>query len=296
MDLLDPFIVRMMGAHINRRTAENVRKAGLEIERVEELAPGGLVKLITARAKKSGVPSQGKQGMWAYAANQHVLSRRNEDVTNPCLVGRDDHVLVRQGIRQFIEEESDMEVIAEADDGDQALRLVQEHQPDVAVLDIHMPKVTGIEATRRIRERFPKVRVLILTAYDDDPYVFALLQAGANGYVLKTASADELVHAVRTVYEGQSALSPEIASKVVRQMASGKPAGADGQVETLTERELDVLRLAAQGKTNRAIGSDLDISHRTVQGHLASIYGKLGVNSRTEAVTEALRRGWIVIE
>jgi DNA-binding NarL/FixJ family response regulator len=208
----------------------------------------------------------------------------------------DDHVLVRQGIRQFIEEESDMEVIAEADDGDQALRLVQEHQPDVAVLDIHMPKVTGIEATRRIRERHPQVRVLILTAYDDDPYVFALLQAGADGYVLKTASAEELVHAVRTVYGGQSALSPEIASKVVRQMASGKPARAAEQVETLTERELDVLRLAAQGKTNRAIGSELGISHRTVQGHLASIYGKLAVNSRTEAVTEALRRGWIVIE
>jgi DNA-binding NarL/FixJ family response regulator len=208
----------------------------------------------------------------------------------------DDHVLVRQGIRQFLEDEGNIEVVAEADDGAHALRLIEQHQPDIAVLDIRMPEMTGIEATRRIKTQFPQVRVLILTAYDDDPYVFALLQAGADGYVLKTASADELVRAVYTVYEGQSALSPEITSKVVRQMASGKPAGAVEQVESLTERELDVLRLAAQGKTNRAIGSDLGISHRTVQGHLASIYGKLGVNSRTEAVTEALRRGWIVVE
>jgi DNA-binding NarL/FixJ family response regulator len=208
----------------------------------------------------------------------------------------DDHVLVRQGIRQFLEEEDDIEVTAEANDGAEAIQMVQEQQPDIAVLDIRMPKVSGVEATRRIKEHFPKVRVLILTAYDDDPYVFALLQAGADGYVLKTASADELVRAVRTVHAGQSALSPEIASKVVQQMTSGKPATATEQVESLTERELDVLHLAAQGKTNRAIGSELDISHRTVQGHLANIYGKLGVNSRTEAVTEALRRGWIVIE
>ena len=208
----------------------------------------------------------------------------------------DDHVLVRQGIRQFLEDAGDIEVVAEANDGAEAIRLIQEHQPEVAVLDIRMPEMTGIEATRRIKAQFPQVRVLILTAYDDDPYVFALLQVGADGYVLKTASADELVRAVRTVYKGQSALSPEITSKVVRQMTGGKPAGAAEQVETLTERELDVLRLAAQGKTNRAIGSELEISHRTVQGHLASIYGKLGVNSRTEAVTEALRRGWIVVE
>ena len=173
--------------------------------------------------------------------------------------------------------------------------MIEEHRPDVAVLDIRMPEVTGVEATRKIKEHFPQVRVLILTAYDDDPYVFALLQAGADGYVLKTASGDELVRAVRTIHHGESALSPEIASKVVRHAVSGRPESAADQVETLTDRELDVLRLAARGLTNRAIGHDLGISHRTVQGHLASIYGKLEVNSRTEAVTEALRRGWIVI-
>lgn len=208
----------------------------------------------------------------------------------------DDHAVVRQGIRRFLEEADDIEVVAEAGDGREAVRLVEEHQPDVAVLDIRMPEVTGVEATRRIRERFPHVRVLILTAYDDNPYVFALLQAGADGYVLKTASGDELVQAVRTVSQGKSALSPEVATKMVQQARSGKPATAAGQVEPLTPRELDVLRLAARGLTNRGIGHELGVSHRTVQGHLASIYSKLGVGSRTEAVTEALRRGWIVIE
>ncbi|MGC9396718.1 MAG: response regulator [Anaerolineae bacterium] len=208
----------------------------------------------------------------------------------------DDHAVVRKGIRQFLEESGDINVIAEASNGAEALRLAEEHQPDVAVLDIRMPEVTGVEATQRIKAHFPDVKVLILTSYDDDPYVFALLQAGADGYVLKTAGGDELVRAVRTVYGGESALSPEIASKVVRQAMSGHPEGAAGQVENLTDRELDVLRLAARGLTNRAIGHELSISHRTVQGHLQSIYGKLDVGSRTQAVTEALRRGWIVIE
>jgi len=208
----------------------------------------------------------------------------------------DDHAVVRQGVRQFLEEDPGIEVVAEASDGTEALRLVENHQPDVAVLDIRMPGMSGVGATRRIRERFPRVRVLVLTAYDDDPYVFALLEAGADGYLLKTATGDDLVHAVRTVHQGQAALSPQIASKVVRQATSRRPAGAAGQVEPLTPRELEVLRLAARGMTNRAIGHELRISHRTVQGHLAGIYGKLNVASRTEAVTEALRRGWIVIE
>ena len=208
----------------------------------------------------------------------------------------DDHAVVREGIREFLEEAGDIEVIAEANDGAEALRLVDEYRPDVAVLDIRMPEMTGVEATHRIKTEFPGVRVLILTSYDDDPYVFALLQAGADGYVLKTAGADELARAVHTVRQGEAALSPEIASKVIRQATTGRPEGAAGQVEGLTTRELDVLRLAARGLTNRAIGHELSISHRTVQGHLQTIYGKLGVNSRTEAVTEALRRGWIVIE
>lgn len=205
----------------------------------------------------------------------------------------DDHTMVRQGICQFLEESQGIAVVAEAADGREALRLVGEHRPDVAVLDIQMPEMTGVEATRRIRSHFPEVRILILTAYDDDPYVSALIRAGADGYILKSAPAEDLVRAVRQVAEGQFALSPEVARKVVDQMTGRGPTEA---AEPLTDREIEVLRLTAQGLTNKGIGRELGISPRTVQGHLANIYGKLGVTSRTEAVTEALRRGWIVIE
>jgi DNA-binding NarL/FixJ family response regulator len=208
----------------------------------------------------------------------------------------DDHAVVRKGIREFLEQSGDISVVAEATDGSEAIDLIAEHQPDVAVLDIQMPSLTGIEATRRIKAEYPGVRVLILTAYDDDPYIFALLQAGASGYVLKTADSTELVQAVRAVHRGESALDPAVAQKVVQQLTSGRPLGAQTTVETLTDRELEVLRLVARGMTNKAIGRDLGISDRTVQGHLANIYGKLNASSRTEAVTEALKQGWITIE
>jgi DNA-binding NarL/FixJ family response regulator len=208
----------------------------------------------------------------------------------------DDHALVRQGIRQFLEEADDITVVAEAASGAEAVSLVEQYQPDVAVLDIQMPGGSGIEATRQIRTRFPAVRVLVLTAYDEDPYVFALLEAGAKGYILKSADAKDLVEAVRKVYRGETALSPQVTEKVVRELQRGRPQGAAQQVEPLTSREIEVLRLVAEGLTNKAIGRKLDISDRTVQGHLANIYGKLGVSSRTEAVTEALKRGWIVLE
>jgi len=209
----------------------------------------------------------------------------------------DDHAVVRKGIREFLEAEGDIHVVAEASDGNQAIALVAEHQPDVAVLDIQMPGASGIEATRRIRTENAGVRVLVLTAYDDDPYIFALLQAGASGYVLKTADSTDLVHAVRAVYRGESALDPKVAQKVVRHLITGHPVTAQhGSIEALTQREVDVLRLVARGLTNKAIGQTLGISDRTVQGHLANIYGKLSVNSRTEAVTEALKQGWITID
>jgi DNA-binding NarL/FixJ family response regulator len=208
----------------------------------------------------------------------------------------DDHAVVRKGIREFLEEENDITVVAEAADGEEAVALVGERHPDVAVLDIQMPGMTGIEATRRIKAENPDVRVLILTAYDDHPYIFALLQTGASGYILKTADSSELVEAVRAVYRGESALDPAVTRKVVQQLTRGRPLGAQAMVEALTEREIEVLHLVAKGLTNKAIGQALGISDRTVQGHLANIYGKLGVSSRTEAVTEGLRQGWITIE
>ena len=208
----------------------------------------------------------------------------------------DDHAVVRKGIREFLEEEGDIKVVAEAATGSEAVALTLEHHPDMTVLDIQMPELTGVEAARRIKAKAPDVRVLVLTAYDDDPYIFAMLQAGASGYVLKNAPSEELVRAVRAVARGESALDPAVTAKVMGQLATGKPAGAQQAVEGLTERELEVLRLAAKGHTNRAIGRALSISDRTVQGHLANIFGKLGVGTRTEAVLLAVKQGWLTLD
>jgi DNA-binding NarL/FixJ family response regulator len=180
--------------------------------------------------------------------------------------------------------------VAEADDGAMAQALIAEHRPDVAVLDIQMPEASGIKVTRWLRANHPQVGVLVLTAYDDDPYVMAVLEAGANGYVLKTASPAEIIQAVRNVHEGKSALDPAIARKLMDQIAAKR---TRPQYEALTERELEVLELTAQGYTNKAIGLQLGISDRTVQGHLAKVYGKLDVNSRTEAVMRAVALGWL---
>lgn len=202
----------------------------------------------------------------------------------------DDHHIVRSGIRQLLEGENDLQVLAEAGDGEEAQALIEKHKPDVAVLDIQMPKASGIEVTRWVRAHLPEVGVLILTAYDDDPYVMAVLQAGANGYVLKTAQADELIQAVRDVNEGKSALDPTITRKL---MSSLFKRSEKITAEPLTDRELDVLRLAAKGFTNKAIGMQLGISDRTVQGHLAHIFAKMQASSRTEAVMRAVSLGWI---
>jgi DNA-binding NarL/FixJ family response regulator len=198
--------------------------------------------------------------------------------------------MVRAGIRELLEGAGDLQVVAEAGDGEEARTLIEKHKPDVAVLDIQMPKLSGIEVTRWVRSAQPGVGVLILTAYDDDPYVMAVLQAGANGYVLKTAQADELIQAVRDVHEGKSALDPAVTRKL---MASLFKPDQHNAVETLTDREHDVLRLAAKGFTNKAIGVQLGISDRTVQGHLAHIFAKLQAASRTEAVMRAVSLGWI---
>jgi DNA-binding NarL/FixJ family response regulator len=202
----------------------------------------------------------------------------------------DDHLIVRAGIRQFLELEDDFEVVAEADDGEQAKHLIEETKPDVAILDIQMPKATGIEVTRHIRSNRLPIGVLILTAYEDDPYVTAVLKAGANGYVLKTARPPEIIQAVRDVHQGKSVLDRAIVLKVMAQLsAPSRPA----YTENLSDREMEVLVLAAKGKTNRAIGKQLFISDRTVQGHFARIFEKMQANSRTEAVMKAVSMGLI---
>ena len=207
----------------------------------------------------------------------------------------DDHAVVRAGIRQFLEHASDITVIAEADDGEMARILITQHRPDVAVLDIQMPHASGIEVTRWIRANHPDVGVLVLTAYDDDPYVMAVLQAGANGYVLKTASPTEIVQAVRDVNDGKSALDPVVAQKLMHHVSGQRPSQSS-EYEALTDRELEVLILAGKGYTNKAIGIQLGISDRTVQGHLAKTYSKLQAGSRTEAVMRAVSLGLIEAE
>jgi DNA-binding NarL/FixJ family response regulator len=202
----------------------------------------------------------------------------------------DDHAVVRAGIRQFLERAGDLQIVAEAGDGETACALIAEHKPDVAVLDIQMPAKSGIEVTRWVRAQRLPVGVLILTAYDDDPYVMAVLKAGANGYVLKTASPDEIIQAVRDVHGGQSVLTPAIAKKLMAQL-SGR--SENPPVEALSDRELEVLTLAGRGFTNKAIGVQLGISDRTVQAHLARIFDKLQATSRTEAVMRAVSLGWL---
>ena len=202
----------------------------------------------------------------------------------------DDHKIVRAGIRGILEQAGDIEVIAEAEDGEEAKLLIKKHLPDVAVLDIQMPKASGIEVTRWVRANLRGIGLLTLTAYDDTPYVMGVLQAGANGYVLKTASPEDLIQAVRDVYGGKSAMDAAITQKVMAHLFDQQ---ALPTYQELTEREKDVLQLTAKGYTNKAIATQLNISDRTVQGHLAHIFNKLQANSRTEAVMRAVSLGWV---
>jgi NarL family two-component system response regulator LiaR len=209
----------------------------------------------------------------------------------------DDHAVVRDGTRRILEQEADMEVVAEAADGAEAVKLAGSSRPDVAIIDIAMPGMDGIEATKQIKALYPSVAVLILSAYDDDQFVFSLLEAGAAGYLLKSVRGRELVDAVRQVHAGESVLHPSIARKVLNRFVPtpGQPARKE-ETELLSERELEVLRLATHGLSNQQIADKLFLSLRTVQAHLGHIFNKLQVSSRTEAVVRALKEGWVTLE
>jgi DNA-binding NarL/FixJ family response regulator len=208
----------------------------------------------------------------------------------------EDHKIVREGTCQLLEQAPDLTVIGEAADGGEAVRLATELSPDVVVMDVRLPVLNGIEATRVIKDQHPNMPILILSAYDDDRYVFPLLDAGANGYVLKTTSWAELAQAIRTVQAGKTALDPHIAHKVVERLTQRQRYQGEGMAKALTEREIEVLQTVARGKGNREIGEALSISPHTVQVHVRNIFGKLGVNSRIEAVAYAVRQGWITLE
>ena len=209
----------------------------------------------------------------------------------------EDHVITRQGMRRLLEEEDEFTIVGEAGDGEEAVQMVTERQPDMVIMDIAMPKLNGIEATRQIKVLRPATAVLILSAYDDDEYVFGLLEAGAAGYLLKTASGDELIHAIRAVHRGEPVLDPIIARKVLNRFRFPDKVSQRRRLpESLSDRERDVIKLAARGMSNKEIAAELRLSHRTVDGHLKTIFNKLGVGSRTEAVLCALRDGWFALE
>jgi NarL family two-component system response regulator LiaR len=228
------------------------------------------------------------------------MGRRTSDskhMTNIKVIIADDHILFREGTRSLIEQEQDIEVVGEASDGEEAVEMVTKLQPQVALIDIAMPKVNGIEATRQIKAHHPATAVLILTAYDNDQYILALLEAGAAGYLLKNVSGKELVNAIRAVHAGEAVLHPTIAHKIFTHfVTSAQEPEVTAQPEDISEREMEILRLAAKGMSNKDIAEALFLSRRTVQSHLASIFLKIGVGSRTEAILQALRRGWLTLD
>lgn len=211
----------------------------------------------------------------------------------------DDHALLRQGTAELLQHEADIDVVGQAEDGQQAVLLTRDLQPDIVVMDVRMPGMSGVEATRQIRKEFPHIQVLVLTAYDDDQYIFSLLQAGASGYLLKTAPANELTRSIRQVHAGESPLSPAISKKVVARLSAGSETTTRSESaeyrEALTPRELEILQFLARGKSNRDIAEALYISERTVQAHLTNIFAKMQVTSRLEAVLKGIRLGWLTL-
>ncbi len=201
----------------------------------------------------------------------------------------DDHGIVRSGLRMLIDRQADMEVVAEAEDGVGALESTQAHRPNVAVLDVSMPKMTGLQAAREIRAHVPDTRVLMLSMHDDERYFLEGLEAGAAGYVLKRAADKDLIDAVRTVADGRSFLSDEAQKALMDEWLEG---GTEID-ELLTPRELEVVKLIAEAYTNRQIAETLKLSEKTVESHRTNVFGKLGMRDRVEIVRYAIRRGLV---
>jgi len=218
----------------------------------------------------------------------------------------DDHQLFREGVKRILEFEKSFKVVAEGDDGTEALTIVEEHLPDVVIMDINMPQMNGVEATRELIERYPETKVIILSIHDDENYVTHALQTGASGYLLKEMDADALIEAVRVVADGGSYLHPKVTHNLVneyRKLAAGVGRSASyGQsveirrpLHLLTRRECEVLQMLADGKSNRGIGESLYISEKTVKNHVSNILQKMNVNDRTQAVVAAIKNGWVEV-
>ncbi|MCB8929405.1 MAG: response regulator transcription factor [Ardenticatenaceae bacterium] len=201
----------------------------------------------------------------------------------------DDHAVVREGLVALIETEEDMEVVGTGENGEEAVRRVLHFQPDVTLLDLHMPRKSGLEAITEIKAAMPEARILVLTSFGDDEHVFTAIKGGAQGYLLKDTPPHELIRAIRNVYEGKSALHPDIALKVIREL--NKPDDLPLTEDPLTEREVEVLKQVARGLSNDEIAQLLVVSERTVRTHVSNILGKLHLANRTQAALYALREG-----
>ena len=204
----------------------------------------------------------------------------------------DDHTVVRRGLVNLLTASGSCEVVAEAADGEEAVQAVARHRPQVAILDIGMPRLNGLEAARRIRQHHPETRILVLTAHGEDEYVLPLVRAGVAGYLLKDSAVDDLLDAVRAVAAGRTWFAPRAAEASAASLASGKPA-PDDPFDALSEREREVFHLTVQGKTQKEIGGALGISSKTVENHRAKVMQKLGASSAAELVRYAARRGWL---
>ena len=209
------------------------------------------------------------------------------------LIMADDHAVARRGLRVLLEEQPDLRVVGEAGDGVQALELARAEQPDVAVLDVRMPNLDGVRACKAIKQEVPETQVLILSAYEDDHYIFGLLEAGATGYVLKDAPDDEIIAAVRAAGRREPYLTPRIQTKAATRSVGTAVAPYKGPLGDLTSRELDVLTLMAAGLDNVEIAERLFVSKVTVQNYTSSIYSKLDVNTRARAILYAIQHGLV---
>jgi two-component system, NarL family, response regulator LiaR len=203
----------------------------------------------------------------------------------------DDHALVRQGVRAFLETQDDIAVVAEADSGEEAVRLAAEHAPDVALVDLIMPGMDGVEATRRLTARSPRTSVIVLTSYHDDEHVFPAIRAGALSYILKEVGPQELAEAVRKAASGEAVLHPRVAARVVRELHGARRELEPNVFHDLSDRELEVLKLIADGLSNAEISGRLFISEKTTKNHVSNILGKLHLADRTQAAVYAWRQG-----